>query len=166
MCSARSELLSIKYRIFSIFPLFISVRGARPRDAGRWSCEVGAKLSSRRGRGRWALAGEIIIQIQQERERAGENSETIASVIQANTTLLVICVVVFIVFMTILVGVVFMYGRSKLSQTPPDSSTSSARHQREPILIREEQRIPRDFIRRVLPHIIKFPIRDNQPSNT
>ena len=145
--------------------MFISVRGARPTDAGRWSCEVGTKIRSR-----WALAGEINIEVQQivrtDTDTAEEESDTITSVIQANTTLLVICVVVFIVFMTILVGVVFMYGRSKLSQTPPDSSTSSVRHQREPILIREEQRIPRDFIRRVLPHIIKFPIRDNQPSNT
>ena len=145
--------------------MFISVRGARPTDAGRWSCEVGTKIRSR-----WALAGEINIEVQQivstdDTDTAEEESDTITSVIQANTTLLVICVVVFIVFMMILMGVVIMFGRSRLSQRGPDSSISS-RQQREAILRKEEQRLPRDFIRRVLPHIIKFPIKDNQPSHT
>ena len=135
--------------------MFISVRGARPSDAGRWSCEVGTKIRSR-----WALAGEINIEVQQtgstDTDTAEEESDTITSVIQANTTLLVICVVVFILFMMILLGVVIMFGRSRLS----------SRQQREAILRKEEQRLPRDFIRRVLPHIIKFPIKDNQPSHT
>jgi len=150
------------------FECALLVRGARPSDAGRWSCEVGTKIRSR-----WALAGEINIEVQQlgstdtdtDTDTAGEESDTITSVIQANTTLLVICVVVFVLFMMILMGVVIMFGRSRLSQKPPDSSLSS-RQQREAILRKEEQRLPRDFIRRVLPHIIKFPIKDNQPSHT
>jgi len=137
------------------FECALLVRGARPSDAGRWSCEVGTKIRSR-----WALAGEINIEVQQivstETDTAEEESDTITSVIQANTTLLVICVVVFILFMMILLGVVIMFGRSRLS----------SRQQREAILRKEEQRLPRDFIRRVLPHIIKFPIKDNQPSHT
>ena len=139
------------------------MKGAKSRDAGRWSCEVGSKIRSQ-----WALAGEIHIEVQQvgEQQQAGEQSDTITSVIQANTTLLVICVVVFSVFMAILLCVVLMYGRTKLSQKPPNSSSTSSRHQREEILIKEEPRLPRDFIRRVLPHIIKFPVKDNQPSNT
>ena len=138
------------------------MKGARPRDSGRWSCEVGSKIRSR-----WALAGEIDIEVQQAAQTAGEKSDAITSVIQANTTLLVICVVVFIVFMTILVMVVVMYGKSRLSQKPPNSSSTSSRQEREEILIKEEPRlVPRDFISRVLPHIIKFPVKDNQPSNT
>ena len=135
------------------------MKGAKARDAGRWSCEVGSKIRSQ-----WALAGEIHIEVQQIGEKAEEESETMTSVIQANTTLLVICVVVFIVFMAILCGVVAVYGRSRLSQKPPSSSSSSSGHQREEILIKEEPRLPRDFIRRVLPHIIKFPIKDSQPT--
>jgi len=145
------------------FECALLVKGAKPRDAGRWSCEVGSKIRSL-----WALAGEIDIEVQQvgEQQQAEEQSDTITSVIQANTTLLVICVLVFSVFMAILLCVVLMYGRTKLSQKPPSSSSSSSRDQRKEILIKEEPRLPRDFIRRVLPHIIKFPMKDTQPSNT
>ena len=138
-----------------LYKIFISVKGAQPRDAGRWSCEVGSKIRSQ-----WALAGEIHIEVQQ----GGETSDPLTSVIQANTTLLVICVVVFVVFMTILLCVVLMYGRTRLSQTPHTSNSPGSHQAREEILIKEEPRLPRDFIRRVLPHIIKFPIKDSQPT--
>ena len=109
------------------------------------------------------LSAPLCIEVQQIGQQTGEKSETITSVLQANTTLLVICVISVVVFMSILMCVVLMYGRGKLSQKPPNSGSPSSR---EEILQKEEPRLPRDFMRRVLPHIIKFPLKDNQPSNT
>ena len=128
-----------------------SVQGATARDSGRWTCEVGTRTSTQTQYGRlgpWALAGEIDIEVNQQMK-----SETLTGVIQANTTLLVICVVVFCIFLTILISVVILFGRSRLRQR--ESQT------RENILIKEEPRLAGDFIRRVLPHIIKFPVKEN-----
>ena len=124
------------------------MKGAKPRDSGRWSCEVGSR------KGRWALVGEINIEVTQPARLLEESRETLTGAIQASTTLLVICVVVFCIFLSILISVVIMYGRTKLRQRSAQT--------REAILIKEEPRLSGDFIRRVLPHIIKFPIRENQ----
>ena len=133
------------------------MKGAKSRDSGRWSCEVGANTQSPTHQGRtghWALEGEIDIEVRPAVTVLEETSDTLTGAIQANTTLLVICVVVFCIFLSILISVVIMYGRSRLRQRVPRTTDS--------ILIKEEPKLAGDFIRRVLPHIIKFPIKENQ----
>ena len=136
-----------------------AVKGAKPRDSGRWSCEVGSNSPPRAlpaRMGRWALVGELDIEVQEAANLLEGRRETLTGAIQASTTLLVICVVVFCIFLSILVSVVIMYGRSRLRQR--SAGTREA-------ILREEPRqagTAGDFLRRVLPHIIKFPIRDNQ----
>lgn len=137
-----------------------AVMGAKPRDSGRWSCEVGSNSGPRAPpakMGHWALVGELDIEVQEAAKLLEGRRETLTGAIQASTTLLVICVVVFCIFLSILVSVVIMYGRSRLRQRSAGT--------REAILREEEPRqagTAGDFLKRVLPHIIKFPIRENQ----
>ena len=46
---------------------------------------------------------------------------------QANTTLLVVCVVVFTIFLSLLLGVAVMFGRSRLDKVAELGNTSKGR---------------------------------------
>ena len=91
------------------------------------------------------------------------DGEGFTGIIKANTTLLVICVVVFAIFLSILLCVVIMFGKSRLNKR-----NFFARRKPEQI---EEEIIRGDetknssgelsFIQKVLPHIIKFPSKDS-----
>ena len=136
------------------------VQGALPGDSGLWTCEVGG-----RGEGdMWAMAGEVAIRV--VREDQGEREGLTGAiqvmsphypqvcavtqfVFQANTTLLALCVVVFLIFLTILLVVAIFFGRSRIAKNP-----------RKDKKIQIEAKSSGEFTllrKKVLPHIIRFP---------
>ena len=138
------------------------VQGALPGDSGLWTCEVGGRGEG----GMWAMAGEVAIRVVREDqgEREGltgaiqvmsahypHSSGVFAvtqGVFQANTTLLAICVVVFLIFLTILLAVAIFFGRSRVSKNPKKDKKIQieAKSSGEFTLLRKK----------VLPHIIRF----------
>ena len=89
----------------------------------------------------WALEGELTIQVDTAdtlESRAGgpgvvQVGDTHHSVYlasdpaQANTTLLVVCVLVFTIFLSLLLGVAVMFGRSRLDKVAELGNTSKGR---------------------------------------
>merc|ERR1711981_1515720 len=99
------------------------IRGAEMGDSGEWSCEVGSPPgSSRERKPRWSQTGELSIRIKLPSTKGNETaslttgpSDSVAKTMtNANVTLLVVCVLVFAVFVAILLSVIFIHGRKKL----------------------------------------------------
>ena len=128
------------------------MRGASPQDAGQWSCEVGSQYPTP-----WTLIGDIHIKVDTDTTEA-----SFTGVIQANTTLLAICIVVFVIFLSILLCVAVMFGRSQLQKRNFETRKKSSENLTavEDDNHKEDSKLNGDnaFLRRVLPHIIKFPL--------
>ena len=131
------------------------MKGASPQDAGQWSCEVGSQYPVP-----WTLVGDIDIKV----DTVTDTTEaSFSGVIQANTTLLAICIVVFVIFLSILLCVAVMFGRSQLQKRNFETRKKSS----ENLTVSEDENQKDDsksygdnaFLRRVLPHIIKFPLQ-------
>ena len=93
------------------------------------------------------------------------NHSLISGIIQANKTLLVICIVVFVIFLSILFCVVFLFGRSKLQKRNFITREKKISSNTKAVIIKEENKLPPipgdfAFVKRVLPHIIKFPTKE------
>jgi len=147
------------------------IDGAMKKDEGLWSCEIGT-IEVRRGQrsvSPWTLVGDINIEVKRksssEKNSTDRNktTESLTGIIKANTTLLVICIVVFVLFLSILLCVVIMFGKSRLQKTS-GTRLQPSRSLTGP----DEAEATKDtrnytdftFIRKVLPHIIQFPTKE------
>ena len=146
------------------------IKGAEEEDGGQWTCEVGSSSSNSQERQpRWSQIGELQIHVIPYRPFAnetlpGSTSNTVTMTIsKANTALLVVCVLVFVVFVAILVSVVVLYGRRKQKGNTEDNvevvvedddkaSTSTL----------EDSKLKGEmsFMKNVFPHIMSFPNKD------
>ena len=78
-------------------------------------------------------------------------------VFQANTTLLAICVVVFLIFLTILLVVAIFFGRSRIAKNQKGKTFKGGVAEKN---IQIEAKSSGEFTllrKKVLPHIIRFP---------
>jgi len=151
------------------FECALLVKGALKQDEGKWSCEIGTRRSSTERNSLtlpWALEGNINIEIKNSSTfQEISVDESFTGIIQANKTLLVICIVVFVIFLSILFCVVFLVGRSKLQKRNFITREKKISSNTEADIIKEENKLPPipgdfAFIKRVLPHIIKFPTKE------
>ena len=155
--------------VFQDHECALLVKGAKHEDEGHWRCEVGTRRTSDYDRHQpWTMLGDIHIQVLQHNETSTSGlfeelveEEGFAGVIKANTTLLVICIVVFVIFLSILLCVVIMFGRSRLHKSNFFARKKPETNEDE--MLKEETKTSGDFsfLRKVMPHIIKFPSKDS-----
>ena len=120
---------------------------------GRWTSGWSGGRSRAGGRGLPASSRWVITCFQLQRPEATTYQE-----FQANTTLLVICVVVFLIFLTILLAVAIFFGKSRTAKgknKPFEENIDGSQIQVEAI---KSSNVEFTLLRKkVLPHIINFP---------
>merc|ERR1712013_579434 len=151
------------------------IGGAESGDSGQWTCEVGSPPGRRRqGRPRWSQTGEIHIRVNIPRTARNEtmllatdsSEPTTMMMTKANLALLVVCVLVFVVFVAILVSVIFTHGKKKLeakNKTVNAEKVAEEETEKNEILPNQvDTKLEGEisFMKSVFPHIMSFPNKD------
>ena len=151
------------------------IRGAESGDSGQWTCEVGSPPGRRRQRRpRWSQTGELHIRViipgtagnETLLLTTGSSEPTTMMMTKASLALLVVCVLVFVVFVGILVSVIFINNKKKKdAKTKPVNGEEIAKEEAEknkilpsPVDAKLEGEI--SFMKSVFPHIMSFPNKD------
>ena len=145
------------------------IKGAEEKDGGQWTCEIGSSSSNSQERQpRWSQIGELNIHVIPNRLSVNETlpgsaSNTVTMTMsRANTALLVVCVLVFLVFVAILVSVVVLYGRRKQKENTEDDVEEVVEDGDKASTSSSDSKLKGEmsFMKNVFPHIMSFPNKD------